>query len=223
MMTPLPRWVLLALLLAGAEARPGDYACVRLCHAQDRGLDVTGVCDHQQRLVLQFSGGRYPTQRLLRLCLIPCSGLGSRNDTVFDGSQICRVIRESLIYRQGCSCKPPANGRSWGLRANPPWSKKLNPVNGLLSMLTKIARVLAAVSVDHANEPGTTDLRDDKMKFSDRLDNETDFVDAEIANPTTDAPFGADWTEDFTDWEMWCMAQCDNGRCGNSCNLNLKG
>ncbi|XP_076633540.1 uncharacterized protein LOC143347845 [Colletes latitarsis] len=216
-MTPMLRWVLLALLLAGAKARPLEDACVRLCLARDRSLEVTGVCDHQQRLVLQSTGGRYPTQRLLGLCLIPCNGPGN-DPLLFDDSQICRVFRESMIRRRGCSCHG-----TWTLETDdaPRLDVSFQDSYSRDSVDERSSMSEAAALVDVAKDRRSKHKMQ-SLGIEDVLLNNEEWessVDVGISN--LNAPAKVDSTEDPVDWDLWCMAQCDNGHGGTACNCDL--
>ncbi|XP_076167428.1 uncharacterized protein LOC143146731 [Ptiloglossa arizonensis] len=226
-MTPLARWVLLALLLAGAEARPGDHACVPLCRARYRSSEVTGNCDHQQRLVLQSSGGRFPTQRLLRLCLTPCNLAGSPNDrlyTLYDYSFICRDLTESLIRRRGCNCDDTTNEGTGSLEGigdtfQDTVRDRVNPKRPKETSMRTIVADRAEI-VDLANHRRTIGPR---MKFAEDTSNDENSeasVEVVIASLNTDAT-ESDTTDDSVDWELWCIAQCDNGRGGSACNCDI--
>lgn len=230
-MTPLPRWVLLAMLLALVAAHPTDHACVRLCHALNPNPGITGVCEHQQKLVLQSSGGRFPIQGLLRLCLTPCHGVGTTNTLLFDDSRICRVLRRSLIRRQGCSCGGLNNENSEKLeeeeeerRVGELEKNQLKGTDGT-DMLKKDDEEEAVASADvqvrqlgQKNE-NTMDINEIEEERLERAE----FQHAAVVNSNTGSPTAwADLTEETTiDWDLWCMNQCDHGKGGSACHCDI--
>ncbi|XP_076240467.1 uncharacterized protein LOC143182993 [Calliopsis andreniformis] len=239
-MTPLPRWVLLALLLAGASAAPEDHACVRLCRAQNRGPKIVGVCDHQQKLVLQSSGGRFPLQRLFRLCLTPCSGgPGSPNDPLlFDDSKTCQNFRESLLRRRACSCDTLDHEGTWDLEEKNSLRverslenleqyelKNVDSLDVILALSKGISLVETAIASDILlDQQGLNSRGLSEMK----LEAEEDQVDEKEEEGVGEDPVvenaadGIDVTEEPpVDWDMWCMAQCDNGQGGSACHCDL--
>ena len=250
-MTPLARWVLLALLLAGAGARTDEHACVRLCRAQNRGLEMTGVCDHQQKLVPQSSGGRYPTHRLFRLCLAPCAGAGypSTEPLVFDSSHTCRSFRESLIRRRACLCPDPRDDETRNLeREDSPRlegsskdpeqhePKDSGAAEGLLSSSgnivgDKAVRIIKKSINGLEEQQGSKikDLFEAEMKSLVAEANKVDGEEMEALEDrvieklnSDDLIARADTSEEpAVDWDQWCMAQCDNGRGGSACNCDI--
>lgn len=238
-MTPLPRWVFLALLLAGASAALEDDACVLLCRAQNRGLEIAGACDHQQRQALQSGGGRFPLQRLLELCLTPCSGSsGSPNDRLFDGSEICRFFRQTLICRRACSCELVEDDwtRTFGQDAEVERfledleynELKLQYLYSLRMPGTWTIGEPAVASDDVGKEQGLSrEFSEDEMKLaeSDEVEPEEEAeeegeeasVVAEIGN----APVQDSTEESTVDWDTWCITQCDSGQGGAACNCDI--
>ncbi|XP_076284745.1 uncharacterized protein LOC143211169 [Lasioglossum baleicum] len=226
-MTPLPRWVLLASLLAGVGAHPVEHACVRLCVAQKMITGVASGCHDYRRFVLQSSGGRLPSQQqLLSLCLIPCGEPGSPNSLQYDSSVICRVFRQSLIRDHGCHCdwktdRDLEDNRNF-------YETLLQDVDHHSLRRSFSLNVLVKgdqVPADLLNDWKSTPL-EDKMNFAG--DNEVDRLGIRerldpkgTFNLNPDSPDESDSTDSPVDWDLWCMAQCDNGHGGSACNCDL--
>ncbi|XP_076647977.1 uncharacterized protein LOC143356297 [Halictus rubicundus] len=226
-MTPLPRWVLLASLLAGVGAHPIEHACVRLCVAQKMITGAARGCHDYRRFVLQSSGGRLPSQQqLFSLCLIPCGEPGSPNSPQYDSSVTCRVFRRSLIRDHGCHC-------DWKTGRVLEDDRIIDAI--LLqdvdhhslrrSFSPNVLEKGGQVPVDPLNDWKSTPL-EDKMKLADdyeedrlgireRLDPKGTF------NLSPESPDASESVDSPVDWDLWCMAQCDNGHGGSACNCDL--
>ncbi|KOC66363.1 hypothetical protein WH47_08755 [Habropoda laboriosa] len=223
-MTPLPWWVLLALLLVVVASYPVDHACARLCRVRNTSPEITGGCEHQQKLVLQFSGGRFPIQRLFRLCLTPCQGSSTSNSLSFDVSQACRSFRDSLIERHGCICDDLHDVRARNLEEE---DRKVEGFEaGQLNeadewnLPKKFAKHRPASSFDDLYQLMLTKKQayKDTMEITKLEENILDSADTE------DAILGkmeGSNEESSIDWDLWCMAQCDNGKGGSACNCDI--
>ncbi|KAF3419995.1 hypothetical protein E2986_04285 [Frieseomelitta varia] len=234
-MTPLRRWVLLALLLAAVAAHPLEHACVHLCRARDTSPEkITGVCQHQQKLVLQSSGGRFPIHRLFSLCLTPCHG--SSDLLVFEDSHACRTFRETLIQYHGCSCNDVNREVARNDEEDPWRGKQLEEDQSRKAGESKILK-----KADDEQVPA--DVQGQGLKMKDlpatKLEVGEDMLDkADVEDAgTDDADKGAskEESEDVAatgneanttdetsvDWDRWCMAQCDNGNGGSACHCDL--
>nr|XP_033334347.1 uncharacterized protein LOC117225134 [Megalopta genalis] len=231
LMTPLPRWVLLASLLASVGAHPGEHACVRLCLAAKRMSGTARGCHDHRRLVLQSSGGRLPShQQLFSLCLNPCGEPGSPNSRQFDSSVTCRVYRQSLIRDHGCHCDwKTGDGRH--LEAD--LENLLQDVDhhplrrsSILDPLKKGVDDRVLVPADPADRWKSIVPFENKMQLVednavDRLGIRERLGTGGTFDSSPEKQDAADTAESPVDWDLWCMAQCDNGRGGSACNCDL--
>ena len=240
-MTPLRRWVLLALLLAAVAAHPLEHACVHLCRARDTSPEkITGVCQQQQqqqqqKLVLQSSSGRFPIHRLFSLCLTPCHG--SSDLLVFDDSHACRTFRETLIRYHGCSCNDvdhegTRNGEEdpWGGKE---FEEDQSEKVGESKMLKKADEEQAVVPADVRGQglkikdlPATKlEMGEDMLDKADVEDDaDTDDADNASMEESEDVAASsneANSTDETVDWDRWCMTQCDHGTGGSACHCDL--
>ncbi|XP_031827696.1 uncharacterized protein LOC116424866 [Nomia melanderi] len=213
-MTPLPRWVLLASVLAVVGAQPGDNACVHACRARERSPEITGViCDHRRSAVLQSAGGRSPIQRLSSICLTPCAPTSH-----YDGSEACRDFRELLIRSRACLCDDRKDDNSRSIRTE--HSKNFDRVDHRELRSFKSAMLKKLAIADHylVLEP----LENDSYRFRVEMrPDERRFEDTRLSDLNLEGPTLTESTESDVDWDMWCMAQCDNGRGGSACNCDL--
>lgn len=240
-MTPLLRWVLLALLLAMVVAHPVEHACVYLCRARNTSPEITGGCEHQQKLVLQSSGGRFPIHRLFRLCLTPCHG--SSDLLVFDNTHTCRTFRRTLIQYHGCSCDDVNYGETRNNQEDPSTVKKFEEdrlkgadVTRMLekageqqiirgqSLKTKdVRRYITEIKVE--KDIIQADFKDtDNLNKADSEETSKDAATDNLEKPGSkdDAPRMEDSTDETSvDWDRWCMNQCDNGKGGSACNCDI--
>ncbi|XP_017766620.1 PREDICTED: uncharacterized protein LOC108555477 [Eufriesea mexicana] len=231
-MTPLPRWVLLALLLAVVAAHPVDHACVRLCRARNTSPESTGVCEHQLKLVLQSSGGRLPIRRLLRLCFTPYHGAGSSESPFFDDTEVCRVFRQSLIRRHGCTCEDIDDVKTGDLEEDRwrvqkferDWSKKAEE----FGMLRKDEEDRPMVPADDRGQQGPemkalfeaiAKIGEAGEDPSSRAESKDEVI--EISDPGSRVDEHNDVDDATIDWDLWCMAQCDSGQGANACNCDI--
>ncbi|CAL7950440.1 unnamed protein product [Xylocopa violacea] len=223
-MTPPPRWVLLAFLLAVAAAHPVEHACVRLCRARDTSPEFTGGCQHQQRRVLQSSGGRFPIQHLFRLCLTPCHGAATLDSPMYDGTEACRTFREALIERQGCSCDDPSDEGNGTLDEPRRRVEDIEEDQWERNTLRKLEEelALAPVGVLHRSESRSKDHPGYTMKIVQVKGEKLMQLDHEdVGGSSTVSPVGDPWPTTSVDWESWCLIQCNNGRGGNACNCDI--
>ncbi|XP_078053358.1 uncharacterized protein LOC144478881 [Augochlora pura] len=230
-MTPLPRWVLLALLLAGVGAHPGEHACVRLCLAAKRISGTARGCHEHRRLVLQSSGGRLPShQQLFSLCLNPCGEPGSPNSRQFDSSVICRDYRQSLIRDYDCHCDRKTKNRR-DLEADAEnllqdvdrHSQRRSSILDLLAKGVDDRVLVPADPVDYWRSivPSKDKMQLAKENGEDHLGIRARLDPKETFNLSQENPDAADSAESPVDWDLWCIAQCDNGRGGSACNCDL--
>ncbi|CAD1477545.1 unnamed protein product [Heterotrigona itama] len=228
-MTPLRRWVLLALLLAAVAAHPLEHACVHLCRARDTSLEkITGVCQHQQKLVLQSSGGRFPIHRLFSLCLTPCHG--SSDLLVFDDSHACRTFRKTLIRYHGCSCNDVDHEGTRNGEEDP-WRGKEFEEDGESKMLKKADEEQAVVPADVVRGQGLKikdlpatklEMGEDTLDKADVEDADTDDAGKEESEDVAATGNEANSTDETSvDWDRWCMTQCDHGNGGSACHCDL--
>lgn len=233
-MTPLPRWVLLSLLLATVAAHPVHHACVHLCHARNTtSPEITGVCDHHRdHLVLQSGAARSPN--LFVLCLTPCHGAASPDTLRYDDTPVCRAFRESLVKRHRCPCRhvdrderarkldgeeveeeeeEKENRRRWAEELE---RYRLNEIDGSVSKKIDERWSVALL-------PSVGDQRGIEENVSGRsVQVEIDTSSME-KNATADnlSPNDSPVDEDSMDWDLWCISQCDNGKGGSACHCDI--
>lgn len=228
-MTPLPRWVYLAFLLVVVTSDPVDHACVQLCRTRNTSPEMTGGCEYQQKLVLQFSGGRFPIQRLFRLCLTPCQGSSSTNSFSFDVSQACTTFRNTLIKRHGCSCDSLHDVRTKNyeeddLEVEKYEKNQLNRPKGS-DLPKKFEKERTVSSLDDLSRlTKMKEIVKDTMEIvktgENTLDDVTGVEDT-VDKSNTGSPMEGSSGESSIDWDLWCMAQCDNGKGGSACNCDI--
>ncbi|XP_076750525.1 uncharacterized protein LOC143423214 [Xylocopa sonorina] len=224
-MTPPPRWVLLAFLLAVAVAHPVEDACVRLCRARDTSPEFTGGCHHQQKRVLQSSGGRFPIQHLFRLCLTPCHGAATLDSPMFDGTELCRTFRDTLIERQRCSCDDLPDDGVRSLEQPRSRVKDIEEDQLKRNMLGEPEKELAVAPADlpHQSESKNEYHPEHIMKIVRVKESKKTIqsVLEEVPNLTTGLPINDPWPTTSIDWVSWCLIQCNNGTGGNACNCDI--
>ncbi|XP_060824026.1 uncharacterized protein LOC132911431 [Bombus pascuorum] len=240
-MTPLLRWVLLALLLAMVVAHPVEHACVYLCRTRNTSPEITGGCEHQQKLVLQSSGGRFLIHRLFRLCLTPCHG--SSDLLVFDNTRNCRTFRETLIRCYGCSCDDVNYGETGNNQEDP---STVNKFEEDQLKETDVTRMLEKAGEQHIVR-GQSLKTKDVGRYITEIKAEKDIIQADLkdtgnlnkadseetpkdaANGNLEKPGSEDdasrkkdsTDETSVDWDRWCMNQCDNGKGGSACKCDI--
>lgn len=210
-MTPLPRWVLLALLLAVVDAQQAENACVCACRARSGIPRISEDCDHMLYLVSGSHGGAYLLARLLKLCLIPNTRASDPGHPIFVDAESCHYIRDNFIERYGCSCDASNNGKS----AERKEEDQVTELNALKRLdMFKTREDVTAVPVDQRGWRSTDLPKEDLL---------IPVVDKQLdATDTTNAPEdGTDSKEDPIDWDMWCMTQCDNGLGGSACHCDI--
>lgn len=229
-MTPLPRWVFLALLAAssvvGFAAHQKDDACVPICRAQKRSPEKIGGGCNYRRIVLQSDGDHSAVQRLFRACLIPCETPGPGKDRLlFEETADCRSFREKLISVRSCSCGSFEDEETGGGEDFwEDWAEKLFRAHGRGKPARDDPRTMKGPRAQGDPRPpsGGRRVADDPsgLDYPDSLEMEaTPMANAELQPGTTPDPNASE--EYPVDWEMWCMAQCDNGQGGSACNCDI--
>ncbi|XP_031371016.1 uncharacterized protein LOC116186800 isoform X2 [Apis dorsata] len=227
-MTPLPRWVLLSLLLATVAAHPVHHACVHLCHARNTtSPEITGVCDHHRdHLVLQSGAARSPN--LFVLCLTPCHGAASPDTLRYDDTPVCREFRESLVKRHGCSCrhvdrderarnfdekeveeKEKEDRRRWAEELE---KYRLNEIDGIDE------RWSVAVLLSVGDQRG---IEESLSGRSVEMEIDTSSMEKNATAGNLSPNDGSPMDEDSMDWDLWCVSQCDNGKGGSACHCDI--
>ncbi|XP_017888578.1 uncharacterized protein LOC108630032 [Ceratina calcarata] len=219
-MTPLPWWVLLvSLLVIAVAAHPFEHACVRLCRARDTSPEFAGVCEHQQRPVLQSGGGRFPIQRLFRLCLTPCHG-SDLDSQSFDTTETCLAFRYSLIQRLGCSCDSLNYDGNLG---EDRWEVEKDQMKEAdrWKMLRERADEKQAVAYADLQRQQQLSVESLYKIIAETMAADTE--DAVIGNLKTGSPIveSENMDETSVDWEMWCRTQCENGQGGSACHCDI--
>lgn len=227
-MTPLPRWVFLALLassVVGFAAHRKDDACVPICRAQKRSPEkIGGGCDHR-RNVLQSDGDHSAVRRLFRSCLIPCDAPGVGTDRLFfQDTADCRSFREKLIVLRSCACDSSEDARpsgipyTWEYWADRLFRDHAGVGSGERDPWTMKRRGLSEEGSLSGERMAMEDLKE--LDYPDSLEMEaTPIANMDSESGTTSDP---NLSEEYpVDWEMWCMAQCDNGQGGSACNCDI--
>ena len=237
-MTPLPRWVLLSLLLATVAAHPVHHACVHLCHARNTtSPEITGVCDHHRdHLVLQSGAARSPY--LFVLCLTPCHGAASPDTLRYDDTPVCRAFRESLVERHVCSCRhvdrderarkldgeqeeekeEEEEEEDRGRRAEELERYRLNEIDGTASRKIDERWSVPLLPSSVGDQRGISE--ENLSGRSEEMGIDTSSAEK---NATADnlSPNDSPMDEDSMDWDLWCISQCDNGKGGSACHCDI--
>lgn len=218
-MTPLARWVLLTTLLGHATSVPArtlplEDACVALCLAENAAANEDKVHVIPRR---QFAEGRRGrgADRLFGHCFERPSH-----------STICTILFEALREYRGCDCE---------LTKNLELPDRLYLSSSLLKDLsndyTKISKLLESRLLSNEEEMVRRNLRKGEGSSRRRrngpltFDLSSSIMETDGQQRPNDALVSgtSDASSDSepVDWDLWCMAQCDNGHGGSACECDI--